>query len=476
MTTFALYPIEKVLPHPQNVRRVAKASEEMIASVAAAGVLEPVILGPDTGDGVRYLIAGNVRHNAAVEAGLTTLPAVLRDDLATEAQQIEAMLVENLHRTDLTAVEEADAYSQLQLFGMDVAAIADATGRSKTTVKARLKLTALPEKARTVVHEGQATLADAEALLEFADNPEVVETLTAELGGKDFRWKVQEARGRRDRVARNRAMVEEYVGLGAVEVSWDGEPRPARIWWSPSEGRDTAIAPHVEAGCLGYTNPGEDSYQSPDLMCTNPASHEDEAAAVAVAAERAQAAADREAYYAEQQARSEALDAARVVRVDHTTAHIISLLAGQKRTTDAIAGLTRAFLPYALADSIIEEVLEDRVLDQALGLDTVVADGDRWTAYQQARDTTATQLVEATTNELISALAGFLATFLENALTKPANWYHADATAEDRNMAAVAWEWLAASGYELSTVEEELRDKAMYGTQPTDGDEGGDDE
>ncbi len=80
--------------------------------------------------------------------------------------------MENLLRTDISEVEEAQAYEQLVLGGMDAKVIAAKTGRSLRTVKSRLKLNDLPEKAREQLHDGQATLADAQALLEFADDHE----------------------------------------------------------------------------------------------------------------------------------------------------------------------------------------------------------------------------------------------------------------------------------------------------------------
>ncbi|WP_067428459.1 ParB/RepB/Spo0J family partition protein [Nocardioides jensenii] len=87
MTTFAIVPIDQVAPHPRNIRRSAVADEELVSSVLEAGIHEPVLLGPEDADGVRFLIAGNRRYDAAVKAGLTSLPAMLRDDLDTEAKQ-----------------------------------------------------------------------------------------------------------------------------------------------------------------------------------------------------------------------------------------------------------------------------------------------------------------------------------------------------------------------------------------------------
>ena len=461
MTTFAHYPIDKVLPHPDNVRRVAKASNEMIDSVRAQGVLEPVILGPDTGDGVRYLIAGNVRHHAAVEAGLTSLPAVLRDDLATQAQQLEAMLVENLHRTDLTAVEEADAYEQLHLLGMDDPAIAASTGRSAKTVKARRRLVGLPESARTKLHEGQATLADAEALLGFADAPDLQDELADLLGRKDFAWILQTKRDMVKRRERNQQRIDEFTDLGAADAT------DVDAAWLLSRFNDPDLreaSAHIHAECLGFRSYGLDSYSEPALVCMDPASHPDTTGAAAADAEQARRQ-EEWARQREEQAAATAERAAAVkVRVTHATAAILALLSAHKPTAAAIADLTRAFLPYNFTDSMIEEVVDSKTLAHALGIDVDVEDGTPWWQVYRAEVTgTATSLAEGgTTNELLTALAALLASLLENALTKPAEWSD-DASDADRAMAGEAWRWLAGTGYQLSSVDEQIRDIATRG-------------
>lgn len=478
MPDFALYPIEKVAPHPNNVRRVAKASPEMIDSVRSQGILEPVILGPEGPDGVRFLIAGNVRHHAAVEAGLTVLPAVLRDDLATEAQQVEAMLVENLHRTDLTAVEEADAYEQLQLFGMDVAAIAAATGRSKATVKNRLKLVDLPESARAKVHEGQATIADAEALLAFTDSPDVQAELTEMLGRKDFAWMVQNKRDALKRRTRNEKKIEEFKDLGAVEAD------PTDDCWHLSRFSDELLreaSGHTHTECLGYRHHGIDSYSEPYLVCLSPASHDDEpgdgdglTALQRQAEQSAKWAAQQEARAAQQEAKM----AATKVRVDHIAGALEQLLSSHKTTAQHLAAATRAFLPSMLFNTMLEELVDDVLLDHALGLNTDTSTGSRWQVYQAARQERGAYLAtDASHGEVLAALAGVLAVFLEQALS-----FNSDGLApqdEDgpalQALAGIAWEWLTASGYQLSSVDEEIRDLAMYGTRDDVEDEDGED-
>lgn len=117
---FFLAPKE-IKEHPDNPRQVVTADEELVDSVRAVGVLEPLVVAPPhSGIPARsmhgatwVLIAGHRRLAAAKAAGLDTVPAIARTDLTSRAAQVEAMLVENLHRADLTPVEEGDAYQLL---------------------------------------------------------------------------------------------------------------------------------------------------------------------------------------------------------------------------------------------------------------------------------------------------------------------------------------------------------------------------
>jgi ParB-like chromosome segregation protein Spo0J len=89
---------------------------ELTASIRAVGVLEPLIVTPTDGGG-HLLLFGHRRRAAAIEAGLATVPCDVRADYAGKsAEQIADMLAENLHRRDLTGLEEAAGYEQLSMF------------------------------------------------------------------------------------------------------------------------------------------------------------------------------------------------------------------------------------------------------------------------------------------------------------------------------------------------------------------------
>lgn len=156
MTSVDDLPIEQVKPHPRNVRHDHGDLTELVASISGMGILQPITVAPDGEDWI--VIAGHRRHAAAIEAGLTSVPCIVRADLDTLAKQLEAMLVENLQRSDLTVMEEADAYQQLELLGVTEVAISKATGRSRGTVRQRLVLANLPTERREQFEKGTLSL------------------------------------------------------------------------------------------------------------------------------------------------------------------------------------------------------------------------------------------------------------------------------------------------------------------------------
>lgn len=152
-------PLDQLEGHPRNVRRDLGDLKELADSIKGIGLLEPLVIAPKGKPGEGFVVIGGHRRLAAAAlAGLTGVPCILRPDLNTTASQIEAMLTENLQRTDLTVMEEADAYEQLSLLGVKDAAICKATGRSPKTVKERRLLAALPTPRREQFEKGNLSL------------------------------------------------------------------------------------------------------------------------------------------------------------------------------------------------------------------------------------------------------------------------------------------------------------------------------
>lgn len=141
-----------------------QALGELAQSIRRLGVLQPVLVRPTEDEGSYELIAGERRYRAAELAGLDKIPAVVRetddDALLTEA------LVENIHRTDLSPLEEAAAYQQLlDDFGMTHEELAQRLGRSRSAISNALRLLALPPGLQQLVADRALSAGHARALL-----------------------------------------------------------------------------------------------------------------------------------------------------------------------------------------------------------------------------------------------------------------------------------------------------------------------
>ena len=162
-------PVSAVSPNP-NQPRVHFDEESLIelsASITEMGVLQPILVRP-LADGAFELIAGERRWRAAQRAGLTTIPAVIR--FTDDVSSVEQALVENLHRQDLTALEEAAAYQQLlDEFGLTHDQVATRVGKSRSAITNSLRLLGLPPAVQHLLADGQLSAGHARALLGTPD-------------------------------------------------------------------------------------------------------------------------------------------------------------------------------------------------------------------------------------------------------------------------------------------------------------------
>src|SRR5216117_2222092 len=157
-------PVDQVEANPDQPRKSfsSEALEELIASIRASGVIQPIIV-RRYGDGFQ-LIAGERRWRAARQAGLERIPAIVRD--ATDAQSIEIALVENLLREDLNPIETAQAYQKLLAeFAWTQEELAQRIGKDRTSIANSLRLLRLPEEIQTDLRSGRLTMGHARALL-----------------------------------------------------------------------------------------------------------------------------------------------------------------------------------------------------------------------------------------------------------------------------------------------------------------------
>jgi ParB family transcriptional regulator, chromosome partitioning protein len=141
----------------------ADALRELADSIAAQGVIQPIVVRPVEND--RYeLIAGERRWRAAQQAGLDEIPVVIKD--VTEEAAMAMGLIENIQREDLNPLEEANALSRLlHEFGLTHQEVAKAVGKSRTTVTNLLRLLELNEEVKQMVESHRLEMGHARALL-----------------------------------------------------------------------------------------------------------------------------------------------------------------------------------------------------------------------------------------------------------------------------------------------------------------------
>ena len=157
-------PVDRVVRNPHQPRSRFDEGEtaELAASIQLHGVLHPIVVRASA-DGGYELIAGERRLRAARIAGLTHIPAVVRE--SADGEQLELALVENLQRQDLNAIEEAAAYRELiDQFALSHEEVARKVGKSRVAVSNALRLLELTPEVREAVADGRITEGHGRAL------------------------------------------------------------------------------------------------------------------------------------------------------------------------------------------------------------------------------------------------------------------------------------------------------------------------
>ena len=175
-------PIESLKPNPDQPRKVFDAGdlEELAASIRDKGVLQPILVrSHPKEDGVWQIIAGERRWRAAQLARLAEAPIIIKemDDVAV----FEVAIIENVQRTDLNPLEEADAYRMLmERFGRTQDAVAGVVGKSRSHVANTLRLLQLPEPVLHHVRTGKLSAGHARALITAPDPSALADQIVAE--------------------------------------------------------------------------------------------------------------------------------------------------------------------------------------------------------------------------------------------------------------------------------------------------------
>jgi ParB family chromosome partitioning protein len=228
-------PLSSIVPNPHQPR--GDFDEELLASLAASirelGVLQPVLV-RQLDDGQYELIAGERRWRAAKRAGLQTIPALIKT--VSNAASLEQALVENLHRQDLNALEEAAAYQQLiEDFGLTHDEVATRVGKSRAGVTNALRLFQLPPGIQRLVVDHQLSAGHARALLGTPDRA-FQESLARRAVAEDLSVRaVEEAVRLRNELGQS------------LRPSSDGDPPPvARLRPAGLHALEELLAEHLE--------------------------------------------------------------------------------------------------------------------------------------------------------------------------------------------------------------------------------------
>lgn len=340
--------LESIHPHPKNIRHDATADQELVDSILEQGLLEPLLVAPhpDQKLGGYILVAGHRRRDGLTKAGYTHAPAIIREDLVDEADQVAAMLVENGRRADLTPLEEAEGYGQLRFdFGWKPGDIARKAGHSVETVNKRLKLLKLDGKVQTTLHDGQLSLDDAIAISEFpaADQRKLAKAA----GTSNFRWELEQAKTRRKQKMKYDRDVAKLKGEGVPERKLPAgvtgvwgltADKHGMVPLSQTFSRDHGDHP----GCLAWTTE-KNFYGSPTIeyVCTDIASHDEQL--------DDQRRAARQAEEEENRAREERRQAEAIARNLRLDAILDSIKPGIK-IDPALAAFLAAVTPRMIAD------------------------------------------------------------------------------------------------------------------------------
>ena len=170
MNEIAHIRVDELVPNPYQPRRDFNSEklDELVNSIKEHGVLQPIVVRKRVSGGYE-IVAGERRFRAVQLAGLTTIPALIREISDKEAMEIA--LIENLQRDDLNPVELAEAYKRfMDLFSLTQEQLADRVGMSRSHVANLMRLLSLPVDVLEDVSRGTISMGHARALLSLKDS------------------------------------------------------------------------------------------------------------------------------------------------------------------------------------------------------------------------------------------------------------------------------------------------------------------
>lgn len=454
-----------LVSHPRNVRGSLGDLTGLTASIREQGVLEPLLVVPFVGNYV--IVAGHRRAAAAIEAGLQTVPCLVRADVSVDsdtdadtAKEIAAMLAENLHREGLTAVEEARGIQSMLDLGVSIARVSKSTGLDRKRVAKAAGVARLDQGTADMVADMGLTLDQAAVVAMYADEPETSAKLAAAARDGEGRFAHAVAQAKQEREAQQKfdAMRAELEADGwafADDVAYNGR-KNRRLTDLRQDGEQLTEETH--AACPGRAVYLSQNWNGPYAVevCTDYVAHgHADRYSSSTAPAKPETEEDKEAATAERRAvieNNKAMAAANSVR----RAWVKELLARRtappevlRFAVEEIAARPQVFSWWLSGNS----APGDKDAATLLGLDQPVRP---WSVSAKEKRTTLTTGEQVPDARLPLQLLAHVAGAIELGIGKDA-WR----ATEDRGDGLVRWlRFLTGLGYTLSDVEQGIVDGA----------------
>lgn len=244
--------VDLIIPHPKNPRQDLGDLTELAESIKARGVLQNLTVVPAL-DGFYRVVIGHRRLEAAMRAGLETVPCVVSD--MNEKEQVGTMLLENIQRTDLTVYEQAQGFQMMLDLGETLETISDKTGFSKSTVRRRLKMAELDQEVLKSVSDRQISIMDFDKLAQI-ENPETRNALLASIGTHNFDREFETARRKQilaQKLPAIKAQLKQlHANKGDKSMNWSGEYETLKTTDITEWEEETPLVPAGIEGKLFY--------------------------------------------------------------------------------------------------------------------------------------------------------------------------------------------------------------------------------
>lgn len=244
-------PVNEIYPHPDNPRKDLGDLGELVDSIKANGIFQNLTvvplkskLKPNMKLNGYTVIIGHRRLEAAKLAGLEVVPCIITE--MSEQEQLATMLLENMQRSDLTPYEEAQGFQLMMDLGSTVSEIAEKTGFSQKTIRHRIKMLELDEKAFKASEERGATLSDY-IKLEKIEDIDLRNKVLATIGTSSFDWQYSDAIKKQEKRKKRADLFAFFESISIVEKI-DKSERPLKKFiqsWFIGDGLSETIKKFV---------------------------------------------------------------------------------------------------------------------------------------------------------------------------------------------------------------------------------------